>query len=51
LGYALRLLYAFKPESEDLVAAAERLKCAGCGAELGKPPYRPATDLPERSAE
>jgi hypothetical protein len=63
LGYALRLLYAFKPEFEELVAIAGRTNCIGCGAELENHPYLPATDsdlcdscyeiahpLPERSA-
>jgi len=44
LGYALRLLYAFQPEFKDLVAAAERATCAGCGAALDKRPYQPAAD-------
>jgi hypothetical protein len=44
LGYALRLLYAFKPEFEELVASAERSKCNGCGAELENRPYLSATD-------
>jgi hypothetical protein len=39
LGYALRLLYAFKPEFDELLASAERTKCAGCGAELERHPY------------
>ena len=63
LGYALRLLYAFKPEFDDLVASASRTKCNGCGAELKSSPHPPAPDsdlcdscyeiihpLPERSA-
>lgn len=44
LGYALRLLYAFKPEFDELVASAERTKCKGCGAELENRPYQPAID-------
>jgi len=63
LGYALRVLYAFKPEFEELVASAERTKCQGCGAELENRPHLPGRDsdlcdscyeivhpLPERSA-
>lgn len=41
LGYALRLLYAFKPEFEALVANAERTKGKGCGAEIENRPYQP----------
>lgn len=44
LSYALRLLDAFKPEFEELVANAERAKCKGCGAELENRPYQPAID-------
>lgn len=44
LGYALRLLYAFKPEFEELVANAERTKCKGCGAELENRAHLPTTD-------
>jgi hypothetical protein len=44
LGYALRLLYAFKPEFEELVASADRTKCHGCGTELETRGFRPATD-------
>jgi hypothetical protein len=63
LGYALRLLYAFKPEFDELVASAERTKCQGCGIELENRPHLPTTDsdlcdscyeiahpVPERSA-
>jgi hypothetical protein len=34
LGYAIRLLYAFQPQFEELVASAEGLSCKGCGAKL-----------------
>lgn len=34
LTYALRLIYAFKPEFGQLVASAEKLACKGAGAEL-----------------
>lgn len=44
LGYALRLLDAFKPEFDELVASAERTKCKGCGAELENRAYQPAID-------
>ncbi len=63
LGYALRLLYAFKPEFDELLASAQQTKCNGCGAELENHPRLPAPDsdlcdscyeivnpLPERSA-
>ncbi len=63
LGYALRLLYAFKPEFDDLVASAMRTKCNGCGDELENRPKLPSADsdlcdscyeiahpVPERSA-
>ena len=44
LGYALRLLYAFKPEFEELVTSAERTKCKGCGAEIENHPYQTVID-------
>ena len=44
LGYAFRLLCAFKPEFEELVASAELSKCKGCGSELESHPYQPAID-------
>lgn len=63
LGYALRLLYAFKPEFDELVASASRTKCNGCGAEFENRPNLPSADsdlcdscyeiahpVPERSA-
>jgi hypothetical protein len=44
LGYVVRLVYAFKPEFDELVASAERMKCKGCGAHLESRPYWPAAD-------
>jgi hypothetical protein len=44
LGYALRLLYAVKPEFDELLASAERTKCAGCGAELERRLYLSVAD-------
>ena len=44
LGYALRLLYAFKPEFEELVASAIRTKCIGCGSELENRSHLPSAD-------
>ncbi|MGH7174281.1 MAG: hypothetical protein ACRELG_28780 [Gemmataceae bacterium] len=44
LNYALRLLFAFKPEFEELVEKAGPPTCQGCGAELEYSAYRQATD-------
>jgi hypothetical protein len=44
LGYALRLLFVFKPDFEELVAEAGTLKCQGCGTVLKHDGCRQATD-------
>ncbi len=44
LGYALRVLYACKPEFEELVRCAETVTCKGCGAELVHAGLRLSTD-------
>jgi hypothetical protein len=44
LGYALRLLFTFKPEFDELNASAMRTKCNGCGAELENRPNLPSAD-------
>jgi hypothetical protein len=43
LSYALRLLFAFKPDFQDLVQKASKRTCQGCGAELEGTGYRLAT--------
>lgn len=44
LGYALRLLYAFKPEFEELVASAEQTKCKSCVTGPESSPYQITAD-------
>ncbi len=36
LGYAIRLLYVFKPEFDDLIEKAGVLKCKQCGRVLAR---------------
>lgn len=45
LGYALRLLFVFKPDFEGLVAEAGTPKCQGCGTVLEADGCRPTTDF------
>lgn len=44
LQYALRLLFAFEPEFQELVECAEKSKCTGCGAGLEHSSYTHVTD-------
>ncbi|HEX5483775.1 MAG TPA: hypothetical protein VFZ08_14220 [Terriglobia bacterium] len=44
LSYALRLLFTFKPEFQELVEKAGAPTCQGCGAGLEYSGYRQATD-------
>jgi hypothetical protein len=43
LRYALRLLFTFKPDFQELVQNARKRKCQGCGADLDGNGYRQAT--------
>lgn len=43
LSYALRLLFAFKPDFQELVQKAGKRTCEGCGANLDGNGYRQAT--------
>ncbi len=43
LDYALRLLYVFKPDFDELVEKAGVLKCRGCGRVLKQDSCRPVT--------
>ncbi len=45
LGYALRLLYAFRPDFDDLVERTGVLKCQGCGREFEQDASRQDADL------
>ncbi|MGH9396076.1 MAG: hypothetical protein ACRD18_04420 [Terriglobia bacterium] len=43
LRYALRLLFTFKPDFQELVQKARKRMCQGCGADLDGNGYRQAT--------